>query len=154
MTLLTRLALRQIRAARGRYLLTVLGTLLAAALLTAVLVGSHSVLRSLYGATAAQTGTYHWQTQGLPGETAARLLADVSLQRTGAVSQANPAVTVGGEKVPLVRVAGHQLEIQNTRLTDGGYPAPGQALLPDGLARRLGVAPGDTLRYTGPEGEG
>lgn len=154
MTLLTRLALRQIRAARARYLLTVLGTLLAAALLTAVLVGSHSVLRSLYGATAAQTGTYHWQTQGLPGETAARLLADVSLQRTGAVSQANPAVTVGGEKVPLVRVAGHQLEIQNTRLTDGGYPAPGQALLPDGLARRLGVAPGDTLRYTGPEGEG
>ena len=53
MTVLTRLTLRQIRAARGRFLLTVLGALLSAALLTAVLVGCHSVLRSLYAAVEA-----------------------------------------------------------------------------------------------------
>ena len=153
MTLLTRLTLRQIRANRGRFALTVLGTLLAAALLTAVLVGSHSVLRSLYAAAAAQTGTYHWQTQDLPAEMAAQVLADTALQRTGAVSQANPVVETGGGPVPLVRVAGHQLEIQNTRIIDGAYPGPGEAAVSLALAEAAGLAPGDTLRWTGPAGE-
>lgn len=152
MTVLTRLTLRQIRAARGRFLLTVLGALLSAALLTAVLVGCHSVLRSLYAAVEAQNGAYHWCTQNLPAETAAGLLADAGLQCTGAVSCSNPLVTAGGVQLPLVRAAGRQLEMQNTRVVAGQLPGPGQALIPAALAEAAGLAPGDTLVYTGPDG--
>ena len=63
MTLLWKLTLRQIRGSRARFFVTVLGVLLSTALLTAVLVGGHSVMRSLYRAAEAQTGPWHLNIQ-------------------------------------------------------------------------------------------
>ena len=123
MTLLWKLTLRQIRGSRARFFVTVLGVLLSTALLTAVLVGGHSVMRSLYRAAEAQTGPWHLNIQQRTAEEAAALLADPELDTTGLTGSLQPAALADGTPVQTRTYAGEALALQNVTLL-AGNPAP------------------------------
>ena len=145
MTLLWKLTLRQIRGSRARFFVTVLGVLLSTALLTAVLVGGHSVMRSLYRAAEAQTGPWHLNIQQRTAEEAAALLADPELDTTGLTGSLQPAALADGTPVQTRTYAGEALALQNVTLLAGSPARPGQALLPEALAREAGFEVGDTI---------
>ena len=127
MNVIRALTWRQLLGSRRRFLVTLLGVMLSATMVTAVLVGMDSPFASLYQFYAATGGDYHWACY-CSAETAPAALqeilacnqfSDVALRASGTVflrdrdgqevvvSQVNPA------DLEIMQTAGHSVAVAN-----------------------------------------
>lgn len=166
MNIIAKLTLAQIKGSRRRFLVTVLGVILSAAMVTAVLVGADSCMEMLRRVCIGYSGEYHWQGANLPAEGWAQLADDEHFDRVGALrfdgsaDLLEPGSALPGDRtrparqVVVQRVSSDLWSIMQSQLAEGGWPqAPDEAVIPENLARIGGYAVGDsiTLLYSGTE---
>lgn len=163
MSVIGTLTLRQIRASR-RFLVTVLGVILSAAMVSAVLIGLDSAFYSLYQAQVASNGAVHWSATCQPDnvdavEQAARdsglfvRLGTRGFTAVTGLADANGVPYTLPRAVDACYVNGDYLTIKQVRAEQGTLPAAAgeAAILPD-LALAIGCEVGDTLYLTTSDG--
>lgn len=151
MNILRKLTVAQIRGGKSRFAVTVVGVMLSAAMVAAVLLGCDSVMDAMRRGVIDQSGDYHWQGAGRI-ETV-RQLADNELFGRFGYAQALPYTGGGSLAEPLActAVGGDAWQMLGARVVAGELPdAPGEAAVLDALAASAQLAPGSTLTVVDP----
>lgn len=169
MNIVAKLTLAQVKVSRRRFLVTVLGVMLSAALVTAVLLGADSCMEMLRRVEIGYGGEWHWQGWNLPAEAWAQLAADPHFDQVGAESlegfaallepgstlwmtetedgtQLDRRTAAAGQNVTVTRVSDTLWPMMQSQLAEGRWPeAENEAVIPKNLALARGYAVGDTV---------
>ncbi len=146
MSVLRRLTVAQIRGSKSRFVVTVIGVMLSAAMIAAVLLGSDSVMDAMRRGVAAQTGDYIWQACGR-AQTIGQLMETEPFESKGFAQQlpwgSDPGLT---DPMGCIGMGGDAWQMMNTHLTDGRLPeTPDEALIPTDMASANQLSPGSSL---------
>ena len=146
MSVLRRLTVAQIRGSKSRFVVTVIGVMLSAAMIAAVLLGSDSVMDAMRRGVAAQTGDYIWQACGR-AQTIGQLMETEPFESKGFAQQlpwgSDPGLT---DSMGCIGMGGDAWQMMNTHLTDGRLPeTPDEALIPTDMASANQLSPGSSL---------
>lgn len=151
MNVIRALTWRQLLGSRRRFLVTLLGVMLSATMVTAVLVGMDSAFASLYQFYAATGGDYHWACY-CSAETAPAALqeilacnqfSDVALRASGTAFLRDR----DGQEVVVSQVNPAYLDIMQTELLEGELPRSSQQVLVTQTMEDCRI--GDTLNLSG-----
>ena len=151
MNVIRALTWRQLLGSRRRFLVTLLGVMLSATMVTAVLVGMDSAFASLYQFYAATGGDYHWACY-CSAETAPAALqeilacnqfSDVALRASGTAFLRDR----DGQEVVVSQVNPAYLDIMQTELLEGELPQSSQQVLVTQTMEDCRI--GDTLNLSG-----
>lgn len=154
MNVIRALTWRQLVHSRRRFVVTLLGVLLSATLVTAVLVGMDSAFASLYRFFAATGGDYHWACF-CTGENAQpaleKILASGQFSDVGARASRPIVLENRDNQDALVsRVNEAYISIMQMELVEGGLPQGQDQVLVTQMLRDCQV--GDTLTLAGEDG--
>ena len=154
MNVLHKLTLAQIRGSKSRFAVTVIGVMLSAAMVAAVLLGCDSVMEAMCRGVIAQYGDFHWSGSG--SAASAGTLAESGLfYKFGYACTLPWTEQEGGQPVKCLAVGGDAWQMLNANPAAGELPdAPGEAAVTDDLAAARQLSPGSTLTLTDPSNGG
>lgn len=150
MNVLCKLTLAQIRGSKSRFVVTVIGVAVAAAMVAAVLLGCDSVMDAMRRGAIAELGDYHWQGSGSAASAQA-------FENSGLFARFGYACTLpysaqpDGQPVSCVGVGGDAWRMLGAHAVEGELPdAPGEAAVTKDLATVGHLDPGSALTLTDP----